>query len=99
MGALIMDIDFLAPPSAHHEPNTNSSCQQNGLKYHSPHKHSVARSVRRRIHHTTTGKSPINLMKPATPPSLPGLNSSTTPCRSVSIGLSTRPATLNSLMI
>ena len=30
IGELMIAIDFRAPPSAHHEPNTNSTCQQNG---------------------------------------------------------------------
>ena len=36
IGELMIAIDFRAPPSAHHEPNTNSTCQQNGLKYQVP---------------------------------------------------------------
>ncbi len=32
----MIDIDLRAPPSAHHEPNTNSTCQQYGLKYQAP---------------------------------------------------------------
>ena len=28
--------DLRAPPRAHHEPNTNSTCQANGLKYQVP---------------------------------------------------------------
>ena len=35
-GVLMIAIDLRAPPSAHHEPNTNSTCQQNGLKYQVP---------------------------------------------------------------
>src|SRR3954453_6460408 len=35
-GELMTDAAWAAPPSAHQDPNTNSNCQQNGLKYHSP---------------------------------------------------------------
>src|SRR3954464_11136250 len=35
-GDLMTDAACVAPPSAHQDPNTNSTCQQNGLKYHSP---------------------------------------------------------------
>src|SRR3954469_7667738 len=35
-GALMIHSDFLAPPSAHHDPNTNSTAKQNGLNNQGP---------------------------------------------------------------
>ena len=51
----------------------------------------------RSIIHSTGGNSPISTIYSGSTSRLTGLNLRNNPCRSVSVALSTRPTTLNSL--